>query len=104
MCISYFFLFLYCIISVIINKHENCNLQRRNKHEQSYIEPPLHANWGGHPILPELREKNYQYNIPVHIGKNYWLGAGVVGNPCRVLRPINERDKEYYFKDRKIEL
>ena len=28
----------------------------------------------GHPILPELREKVYQYNIPVHVGKNCWLG------------------------------
>ena len=30
-----------------------------------YVEPPLHANWGGHPLLPELREKGYQYNAPV---------------------------------------
>ena len=88
----------------------------------------------GHPILPELREEAYQYNMPVHIGKNCWLGAGVivlpgvtigdntvigagsvvtkdipsnvvaVGNPCRVLREINEHDKEYYFKNRKINL
>ncbi len=88
----------------------------------------------GHPILPELRPLAYQYNMPVHIGKNCWLGAGVivlpgvkigdnsvigagsvvtkdipanvvaVGNPCKVLREINEHDKEYYFKDRKIEL
>lgn len=88
----------------------------------------------GHPILPELRPLAYQYNMPVHIGKNCWLGAGVivlpgvtigdntvigagsvvtkdipanvvaVGNPCRVLREINDHDKEYYFKDRKIEL
>ncbi len=87
----------------------------------------------GHPILPELREKNYQYNIPVRIGKNCWLGAGVtvlpgvsigdnavigagsvvtkdipsntvaVGVPCRVLREINEHDKQFYFKDRKID-
>ena len=87
----------------------------------------------GHPILPELREKGYQFNMPVHIGKNCWLGAGVivmpgvtigdntvigagsvvtkdipanvvaVGNPCRVMREINERDREYYFKDRKID-
>ena len=87
----------------------------------------------GHPIDPELRQKAYQYNMPVHIGKNCWLGAGVivlpgvtigdntvigagsvvtkdipanvvaVGNPCRVLRPIGERDKIYYFKDRKID-
>ena len=86
----------------------------------------------GHPICPELREKAYQYNFPVHIGKNCWIGAGVVivpgvsigdntvigagsivtkdipansvavGNPCRVLREINEHDYEYYFKDRKI--
>ncbi len=86
----------------------------------------------GHPILPELREKQYQFNIPVHIGKNCWLGAGVlvmpgvtigdnsvigagsvvtkdipsgvvaVGNPCKVLREINEHDKEFYFRNRKI--
>lgn len=88
----------------------------------------------GHPILPKLRTQAYQYNMPVHIGKNCWLGAGVivlpgvtigdntvigagsvvtkdipsnvvaVGNPCRVLREINEHDKKYYFKDRKINL
>ena len=88
----------------------------------------------GHPILPELRPLAYQYNMPVHIGKNCWLGAGVivlpgvtigdntvigagsvvtkdipanvvaVGNPCKILREINDHDKEYYFKDRKIEL
>ena len=86
-----------------------------------------------HPILPSLREKGYQYNAPVHIGKNCWLGASVivlpgitigdnvvigagsvvtknipsdvvaVGNPCKVLRSVNERDKEFYFKDRKID-
>lgn len=25
-----------------------------------------------------------------------------VSNPCRVLREINEHDREYYFKDHKI--
>ena len=87
----------------------------------------------GHPILPELRIQGYQYNMPVHIGKNCWLGAGVivlpgitigdnvvigagsivtkdipsnvvaVGNPCRVLREVNEHDKKYYFKNREID-
>ena len=87
----------------------------------------------GHPILPELRQKGYQYNAPVHIGKNCWIGAGVVivpgvtigdnlvlgagsiftndlpdnfiavGNPCKVLREVNGHDKEFYFKDRKID-
>lgn len=140
-----------------------------------YIEPPLHANWGGHhvhfgkniyanfgltlvddthiyvgdhtmfgpnvvvataghPILPELREQGYQYNAPVHIGRNCWIGAGAVilpgitigdhvvvgagsivtkdlpdnvvavGNPCRVLREVNAHDSVYYFKNRKIDL
>jgi len=143
--------------------------------EGCYIEPPLHANWGGkhvhfgknvyanfnltlvddthiyvgdytmfgpnvvvatagHPINPQLREKAYQYNMTVKIGRNCWIGAGVVivpgvtigdntvigagsvvtkdipsnvvavGNPCRVLREIDERDREYYFKNRKINL
>ena len=138
-----------------------------------YIEPPFHANWGGHhvhfgnniyanfnltlvddthiyvgdctmfgpnvtiataghPILPELRAQGYQYNAPVHIGRNCWLGAGVivlpgvtigdnvvvgagsvvtkdlpdnvvaVGNPCRVLRPVGEKDRQYYFKDYRV--
>ncbi len=86
----------------------------------------------GHPILPELREKAYQYNAPVCIGKNCWLGAGVivvpgvtigdnvvigagsvvtkdlpsnvvaVGCPCRILREIDDRDRITYLKDRKI--
>jgi galactoside O-acetyltransferase len=35
----------------------------------------------GHPVLPELREQVYQYNMPIHIGKNCWLGAGVIVLP-----------------------
>lgn len=87
----------------------------------------------GHPIHPELREKTYQYNFPVRIGRNCWIGAGAVivpgitigdnvvigagsvvtkdipsnvvavGNPCKVLREINEHDMKYYFKNRKID-
>ncbi len=94
--------------------------------------PNVTVATAGHPILPELREKNYQYNSPVHIGKNCWIGAGAlilpgvtigdnvvvgagsvvnkdlpsnvvaVGNPCKVLRPIGEKDKEFYFKNNKI--
>lgn len=141
--------------------------------EGCYIEPPLHANFGGrhihfgkniyanfnltmvddthiyvgdctmfgpnvtiatagHPIQPELRREGYQYNASVRIGKNCWIGAGAVilpgitigddtvigagsivtkdipsnvvavGNPCRVLREVNEHDREYYFKKHKI--
>lgn len=143
--------------------------------EGCYIEPPLHANWGGrhihfgsnvycnfnftavddaeifvgdgtmfgpnvtvatagHPIDPALREKCYQYNINVRIGKNCWIGAGAVilpgvtigdnsvigagsvvtkdipansvavGNPCRVIREIGEKDREFYWRDRRIKV
>lgn len=94
--------------------------------------PNVTVATAGHPISPELRQKGYQYNAPVHIGKNCWIGAGVlimpgitigdhtvigagsvvtkdippntvaVGNPCRVLRKVDDHDREYYFKDRKI--
>ena len=102
--------------------------------DYTMIAPNVILATATHPVLPELREQGYQYNMPVHIGKNCWLGAGVivlpgvtigdntvvgagsvvtkdlpanvvaVGCPCRVLREINERDKEYYYKDRKIKL
>ena len=86
-----------------------------------------------HPILPELREKGLQYNKDVHIGKNVWIGAGVVivpgitignnsvigagsvvvkdipanvvavGNPCRVLREISQHDREYFYRNERID-
>ena len=94
--------------------------------------PHVTVATAGHPINPALREKVYQYNMPVHIGRNCWIGAGVLimpgvtigdnvvigagsvvtkdipsnvlafGSPCRVQREIGEHDREYYFKDRKI--
>lgn len=94
--------------------------------------PNVTVATAGHPILPELRNQGYQYNFPVHIGKNCWICAGAlimpgvtigdntvigagsvvtkdipanvvaVGNPCRVMREINDHDKKFYFKDRKI--
>ena len=141
--------------------------------EGCYIEPPLHANWGGHfvklgsyvyanfnltmvddtvieigdhtmfgpnvtictgthPLSPELREKGMQYNLPVKIGRNCWIGAGALilpgvsigdnsvigagsvvtrdipenvlafGNPCRVIRKLDEHDRQYYDHDRRI--
>ena len=87
----------------------------------------------GHPIIPELRMKGLQFNKDVHIGKNVWVGAGAilmhgvkigdntvigagsvvtkdipsdvvaVGNPCRVIRPIGEKDKLYFYKDEVID-
>lgn len=102
--------------------------------DYTMIGPNVVLATAGHPILPELRPDAYQFNLPIHIGRNCWLGAGVivlpgitigdnsvigagsvvtkdipanvvaVGNPCRVLRKINDHDREYYFKDRRINL
>lgn len=85
-----------------------------------------------HPIEPELRRQGYQYNLPIHIGDNCWLGAGVivvpgvtigentvigagavvtkdlpanvvaVGVPARVQRSINEHDRKYYHDQLQI--
>lgn len=89
---------------------------------------------GTHPIHPELRSRQAQYNLPIHIGNNVWIGANsvilpgvnigdnsvigagsvvtkdipanviAVGNPCKVLRKIDENDLVYYDKTRKIDL
>ena len=100
--------------------------------DHTMIGPNVTLATAGHPILPSLREKGVQYNLPVRIGRNCWLGANVtvlpgvtigdntvvgagsvvtkdlppnvvaVGNPCRVLRQIGERDAQYYYKNKPI--
>ena len=101
--------------------------------DYTMLAPNVVLATAGHPIDPELRMKGLQYNMPVRIGKNCWLGAGVivmpgvtigdntvigagsvvtkdipsgvvaVGNPCRVLREVGEHDRTYYFKDKKVD-
>lgn len=96
------------------------------------IGPNVTIATAGHPIDPELRGRNLQYNKDVHIGDNTWIGAGVVimpgitigkntvigagsivtrdipdnvvavGNPCKVLREVSQRDKEYFYKNEKV--
>ena len=89
---------------------------------------------GTHPISPELRARQVQYNLPVHIGNFVWIGAGSIllpgvtigdnsvigagsvvtrdipanvvaaGTPCRVMRPIIDRDRNFYRGDHPIDL
>lgn len=40
--------------------------------------PNVSINTAEHPLSPELRRNGLQYNKPVHIGTNVWLGAGVI--------------------------
>lgn len=95
--------------------------------------PNVTVATANHPIIPELRERGLQYNKDVHIGKNVWIGAGSVivpgvsigentvigagsvvtkdipancvayGSPCRVAREIGEHDREYFYKNEKID-
>ena len=44
--------------------------------DYTMIGPNVTIASAGHPIQPELRQKGYQYNMPVKIGKNCWIGAG----------------------------
>lgn len=143
--------------------------------DNSHIETPFHANWGGHnvhignnvycnsnvtfiddgeifigndtliapnvvfataghPILPDLRKNNYVYARKIVVGQNVWIGSGVqimpgvtigdnsvigagsvvtcdipanvvaLGVPCKVVRPINDKDKIFFFKNEKIDI
>jgi len=86
-----------------------------------------------HPVEPGLRARGFQYNKDVYIGENAWIGAGAVilpgvhigrnavigagsivtadipdnavavGNPCRVMREAGQRDREFFFKDERID-
>ena len=100
--------------------------------DHTMIGPNCTLCTAAHPISPELREGGYQYNLPVRIGKNCWLGANVtvlpgvtigdntvigagsvvtkdlpanvvaVGVPAKVIREITEEDKAFYRKNKPI--
>lgn len=84
----------------------------------------------GHPIHPDYRR--LMYGSPVTIENNCWIGANTticpgvtigknsvvgagsivtkdipensvaVGNPCKVIRKINEKDRAFYYKDQPL--
>ncbi|KAF1296839.1 galactoside O-acetyltransferase [Enterococcus sp. JM4C] len=45
------------------------------------IGPNVTLSAGTHPLDPELRLKKAQYNLPIVIEENVWLGAGVIVLP-----------------------
>ncbi len=97
------------------------------------IGPNVTIATANHPISPELRARSLQYNRSVSIGNNVWIGAGAiivpgitigdntvigagsvvtknipanvvaVGNPCKVLREIGEREQTYFYKNERID-
>lgn len=87
------------------------------------IGPNVSIYTAGHPVHYEIRNQEYEYALPIHIGNNVWIGGNVIinpgitvsdnsvigsgsviskdipgnviaaGNPCKVLREITEDDK-----------
>ncbi|KFI47020.1 sugar O-acetyltransferase [Bifidobacterium biavatii] len=100
--------------------------------DHTLIGPNVTLVTTGHPIRPDLRERYAQFSEPIHIGRNVWIGANVtvlpgvtigdntvigacslvtkdipasvvaIGQPARVLREINDHDRDYYWRDRRI--
>ena len=92
-----------------------------------FIGPNCGFYTAGHPIDFEQRNRGLEYAYPIKVGSNVWFGGGVqvmpgvsigsnvvigggsivtkdipsnviaVGNPCKVIREITEKDKETYF-------
>lgn len=88
--------------------------------ENVFIAPNCGFYTAGHPIDAEERNKGLEYALPITVGDNVWIGAGVsvlpgvtignncvigagsvvvkdipagslaVGNPCRVIRTITK--------------
>lgn len=97
--------------------------------KNALIGPDVGIYTAGHPVHPEARSRDFEFALPITIGENVWIGGKVLinpgitigdnvvigsgsvvtrdipsnvialGNPCKVLREINERDQEYYYKN-----
>jgi galactoside O-acetyltransferase len=95
--------------------------------------PNVTVATANHPINADLRRRGLQYNRDVRIGENTWIGAGAlimpgvrigkntvigagsvvthdipdnvvaVGNPCRVLREVSEKDDVFFYHEDKID-
>lgn len=92
-----------------------------------FIAPNCGFYTAGHPIDAERRNAGLEYAYPITVGDNVWFGGGVQvlpgvtigsdvviaagsvvnrdipdhvvagGNPCRVVRPITEKDRHANF-------
>ena len=97
------------------------------------LAPNVAIYTAGHPLHPDSRNSGYEYGMDVTIGNHVWIGGSVVitpgvrigdccvigagsvvtkdipawslavGNPCRVIREITEKDRKFYFKDKEFD-
>lgn len=93
-----------------------------------FVGPHVSIYTAGHPIDAEVRNTDLEYAKPVTIGSSVWIGGNVVinpgvtigddvvigagsvvthdipshvmaaGNPCKVIRPITEKDYDYWHR------
>lgn len=93
-----------------------------------FMGPNVAIYTAGHPMHQNLRDQNYEWAQEITIGNSVWVGGNVVinagvkigsnvvigsgsvvtkdipdhsfaaGNPCKVIRPITDSDKDFYYK------
>lgn len=98
------------------------------------LAPGVIITTAGHPIHPDIRNSGLEYGKPIEIGDNVWIGANAVinpdvtignnvvvgsgsvvtsdipsnvvcaGNPARIIRKITESDKQFYYKQQKLNI
>ncbi|WP_461788420.1 sugar O-acetyltransferase [Pedobacter sp.] len=98
-----------------------------------FVGPNVSIYTAGHPLHSHLRNQEYEWAQPIVIGDNVWLGGNVVinpgvtigsnvvvgsgsvvtknipdnvfaaGNPCKVIREITDADKDFYYKNFKLD-
>lgn len=96
------------------------------------IGPNVGIYTAGHPVHFETRNQGYEYALPIKLGHHVWIGGHVVinpgvtigdytvigsgsvvtrdipprvvaaGNPCRILRPISEADRAYFYPNQRF--
>lgn len=95
-----------------------------------FLAPRVSLYTAGHPIDKDIRNEQLEYGYPIKIGNDVWIGGNVVvnpgvtignnvvigsgsvvtkdipsnvvaaGNPCKVLRQITIKDKEYWEQEK----
>ena len=98
-----------------------------------FLAPRVSIYTAGHPIDKDIRNEQLEFGQEIKIGNDVWIGGSVtilpgvtignivvigagsvvtkdipsnvvaVGNPCRVLREVGERDKKYFYKNEEID-
>lgn len=102
------------------------DVNKINIGDNVFLAPNVAIYTAGHPIDKDIRNAQLEYGLEVNIGNDVWIGGNTVinpgvkigdnvvigsnstvtkdipsnvvaaGNPCKVIRSINENDKKYW--------